>query len=57
MRYASGLAIKAKVAPLIVGLTVVAIGTSSPELFASIQAALNGSGGHSCWKCCGIEHC
>jgi len=45
VRYASGLAIKAKVAPLIVGLTVVAIGTSSPELFASIQATLNGSAG------------
>jgi cation:H+ antiporter len=45
VRYASGLAIKAKVTPLIVGLTVVAIGTSSPELFASIQAILSGSSG------------
>ena len=45
VRYASGLAIKAKVTPLIVGLTVVAIGTSSPELFASIQAILSGSAG------------
>ena len=45
VRNATRLAIKAKVAPLIVGLTVVAIGTSSPELFACIQAALNGSSG------------
>ena len=45
VRNASGLAIKAKVAPIVVGLTVVAIGTSSPELFASMQAAWNGSAG------------
>ncbi len=45
VKNASGLAIKAKVAPIVVGLTVVAIGTSSPELFASMQAAWNGSAG------------
>ncbi|MDA0939784.1 MAG: calcium/sodium antiporter [Bacteroidetes bacterium] len=41
---ASALALKAKVSPLIVGLTVVAMGTSAPELFASLQAAWKGDG-------------
>ena len=41
---ASALALKAKVSPLIVGLTIVAMGTSAPELFASIQAAWAGEG-------------
>ena len=41
---ASALALKARVSPLIVGLTIVAIGTSAPELFASLQAAWNGDG-------------
>jgi len=45
VRNSSGLALKAKVSPLIVGLTVVALGTSSPELFASMQAAWSGSAG------------
>ena len=45
VRNASGLALKAKIAPLTVGLTVVAIGTSTPELFASMQAAWSGSAG------------
>ena len=38
VRHSSGLAIKSDIPPLIVGLTVVSIGTSSPELFASLQA-------------------
>ena len=41
---ASALALKAKVSPLIVGLTIVAMGTSAPELFASLQAAWKGDG-------------
>lgn len=45
VRNSSGLAIRANIPPLIVGLTVVAIGTSSPELFASMQAAWSGSVG------------
>ena len=45
VRNATGLALKANISPLIVGLTVVAIGTSSPELFASLQAAWNDSSG------------
>jgi cation:H+ antiporter len=45
VQHASGLALKSNISPLIVGLTVIAIGTSSPELFASMQAAWNGSTG------------
>ncbi len=45
VRHASGFAIKSNVPPLIVGLTVVSIGTSSPELFASLQAVWTGANG------------
>ncbi len=45
VRNAAGMAIKASIPPLIVGLTVVSIGTSAPEIFASIQAALAGNPG------------
>jgi len=41
---ASALALKARISPLVVGLTIVAMGTSAPELFASMQAAWNGDG-------------
>ena len=47
VRNAAGMAIKASIPPLIVGLTVVSIGTSAPEIFASIQAALAGNPGLS----------
>ena len=42
VRGAAGMALKASIPPLVVGLTVVSLGTSSPELFASLQAALQG---------------
>jgi cation:H+ antiporter len=45
VRNATGLALKSNISPLIVGLTVVAIGTSSPELFASLQAAWSDASG------------
>ncbi|MEN3026776.1 MAG: calcium/sodium antiporter [Chlorobiota bacterium] len=45
VRGASRLAIAWRVPPLIVGLTVVAYGTSSPELAVSVQAALSGQEG------------
>ena len=44
VRNASALALKANVPPLLVGLTIVAMGTSAPELFASLQASWNGDG-------------
>jgi cation:H+ antiporter len=40
---ASGLAFKANIPPLVIGLTVVAMGTSAPELIVSLKAALAGS--------------
>lgn len=47
VRGSAGLALKAKIPSLIVGLTVVSLGTSAPELFASVKAALEGSPGLS----------
>jgi len=41
---AVGLAEKFGISPLIIGLTIVALGTSAPELVISLQAALGGSG-------------
>ena len=41
---AVGLAEKFNISPLIIGLTIVALGTSAPELVISLQAALSGSG-------------
>lgn len=42
---ASALAAKFKVSPLMIGLTVVAFGTSAPELVVSITSALQGNTG------------
>jgi len=42
VRGAAALALKANIPPLIIGLTVLSMGTSAPELFASVQAALDG---------------
>jgi len=39
---ASNIAIGLKISPLVVGLTIVAFGTSAPELFVSIKSALEG---------------
>jgi len=43
VRGASRLAIALRISPLVIGLTVVAFGTSAPELAVSVQAALAGS--------------
>lgn len=43
IRGSSSLALKVGISPLVVGLTVVAFGTSSPELLVSLKAALMGS--------------
>lgn len=45
VRGASGLALAARITPAVVGLTIVAAGTSAPEMVVSIQSALNGSAG------------
>lgn len=42
VRGASRLAATVGVSPLVIGLTVVAFGTSSPELAVSVQAAWSG---------------
>ncbi|MER2599847.1 MAG: calcium/sodium antiporter [Caldilineales bacterium] len=44
VRGASRVAAALRIPPLVIGLTVVAFGTSSPELAVSIQAALSGGG-------------
>ncbi|MEL6361980.1 MAG: calcium/sodium antiporter [Pseudomonadota bacterium] len=45
VRGAVGLATALKIPPLLVGLTIVAFGTSAPELVVSIQSVLNGNPG------------
>jgi cation:H+ antiporter len=40
----SGIALRSGVSPLVVGLTIVAFGTSAPELTVSLTAAFQGSG-------------
>jgi cation:H+ antiporter len=44
VRGSSALAQRLGLTPLVIGLTVVAFGTSAPELFVSITASLNGQG-------------
>ena len=43
VRGASSLALRLHMTPLVVGLTIVAFGTSSPELLISLNAAISGS--------------
>lgn len=43
VRGATSIALRLHISPLVVGLTIVAFGTSAPELFVSIQSALAGS--------------
>lgn len=42
---AASLAIKFKISPLLIGLTIIAFGTSAPELFVSLEAAFKGTPG------------
>ena len=42
VRGASRLALRFGISPLVIGLTVVAFGTSSPELAVSVQSGLAG---------------
>ncbi|MCK5103458.1 MAG: calcium/sodium antiporter [Cyclobacteriaceae bacterium] len=43
VRGSSSIALRLRLSPLVVGLTIVAFGTSAPELLISIQSALKGS--------------
>jgi cation:H+ antiporter len=43
----SAIALKFGVSPLLIGITIVAFGTSAPELIVSVNAALSGNGGIS----------
>ncbi|MFN4158950.1 MAG: calcium/sodium antiporter [Gemmobacter sp.] len=45
VRGASALALRFRVPPLVIGLTIVGFGTSLPELLVSVQAAWKGAGG------------
>jgi len=45
VRGAVSIAERFNISPLVIGLTIVSLGTSAPELFISVQAALAGSGG------------
>ncbi len=44
VRGASGLAAAARISPLVIGLTVVAFGTSAPELAVAVKASFAGQG-------------
>jgi len=43
LRGAVGVAQAARLSPLVIGLTVVGFGTSTPELLVSLKAALDGA--------------
>lgn len=43
VRGATAIALRAKISPLVVGLTVVAFGTSAPELLVCVQSAVAGN--------------
>ena len=40
----ASIALKMKISPLVIGLTLVAYATSAPELVVSVDAALKGAG-------------
>jgi len=57
VRGASGVALSAGLSSLVVGLTVVAFGTSLPELIVSVQANLQGSGDFALGNVIGSNIC
>lgn len=57
VRGSSSLALRLGLSPLVVGLTVVAFGTSSPELVVSLKAALSGQGAISVGNVVGSNIC
>jgi len=48
--FAVAVAEKARLTPAVIGLTIVAAGTSAPELLVSVTGALRGSPGKRCWS-------
>ncbi|MFT6864883.1 MAG: cation:H+ antiporter [Akkermansiaceae bacterium] len=57
VRGSSELAIRFGISPLVVGLTVVAFGTSAPELVVSVKANLDGNGGMAIGNVVGSNIC
>lgn len=57
VRGSSELAIRFGISPLVVGLTVVAFGTSAPELVVSIKANFDGNGGMAIGNVVGSNIC
>jgi cation:H+ antiporter len=57
VRGSSSLALRLGISPLLVGLTVVAFGTSAPEMVVSIKAALMGQGSISVGNVVGSNIC
>jgi cation:H+ antiporter len=53
----TGLALRLGLTPLVIGLTVIAYGTSSPEMVVSLQAVLSGNGGISIGNVVGSNIC
>lgn len=53
----AGLALRLGLTPLVIGLTVIAYGTSSPEMVVSLQAALSGNGAISIGNVVGSNIC
>ena len=57
IRGAVSLSLKIGISPLVVGLTVVALGTSSPEIVVGVKAALDGHGGLAVGSVVGSNIC
>lgn len=53
----AGLALRLGLTPLVIGLTVIAYGTSSPEMVVSLQASLSGNGAISIGNVVGSNIC
>lgn len=53
----AGLALRLGLTPLVIGLTVIAFGTSSPEMVVSIQASASGNGAISIGNVVGSNLC
>jgi cation:H+ antiporter len=56
VRGSASIARRMGLSPLVIGLTIVALGTSMPEMVVSLQAAFAGSESIAIGKCGGLEH-